>query len=50
MTKKLTIYDQVNKLQKKYALSVLVRDEILKLAKSAYCQCGDDTHKLLVKK
>lgn len=50
MSKKITIYDQVNKLQKKYALSVLVRDEILKLAKSAYCQGGDDAHKLLVKK
>lgn len=45
-----TIYEQVNELQRKFALSVLVRDEVLKLAKSAYCQGGDDAHKLLLKK
>lgn len=47
---KKSLHDQVNELQRKFALSVLVRDEILKLAKSAYCQGGDDTHKLLTKK
>jgi hypothetical protein len=50
MKKKPTIHDQVNELQRKFALSVLVRDEILKLAKSAYCQGGDDAHKLLTRK
>lgn len=47
MSKKLTIHEQVNKLQQKYALSVKVRDEILSLAKSAYCQGGNDAHKSL---
>ena len=50
MKKKPTLHEQVNELQRKYALSVKVRDEILNLAKSAYSQGGDDYHKLLTKR
>lgn len=47
---KKSLHDEVNDLQRKFAWSLLVRDEVLKLVKSAYCQGGDDTHKLLTKK
>lgn len=50
MKTKPNLHEQVNELQRKYALSVKVRDEILKLVKSAYCQGSNDCYKILSEK